>query len=314
MRTNHTSATDGSIAVVLLLPNGPVLALALATLMNWTTCIPLNPKGTVQELVDDVKRVGATFVMAFGSFQSVVEGLGVRFVEIEPIIEEVGLFHAKLIGSTSVSPVDTRPNQLDDHALLLFTSGTTGNKRIVPHTLENILTGAGLIARSWKLGPKDVCFNMMPLYHVGGILRQVIAPLVSGGCVVCGECFDPFLFWDLLEQGHFTWYYAAPTMHQVILQNQPETKSTYKLRFLANAAGGLSPYLAQKLSEVFYPAHILPSYGSTECMPITSPPADYRLEKPGTFCESCCWSNNLHICFETHRNLRHSRRARIEDR
>ena len=50
---------------------------------------------------------------------------------------------------------------------------------------------------------------------------------------------------------------------------------------IANAAGGLLPSLAEKLRETFQ-ANVLPSYGMTECMPISSPPADYDLSRPGT--------------------------------
>jgi carbonic anhydrase/acetyltransferase-like protein (isoleucine patch superfamily)/acyl carrier protein len=83
-------------------------------------------------------------------------------------------------------------------------------------------------------------------------------------------------------------------MHQLILQTgqEPADDSTNssltladklqpKLRMIANAAGSLLPSLAIKLRDTFG-ANILPSYGMTECMPISSPPATYQLDKPGT--------------------------------
>merc|ERR1719230_1738582 len=59
------------------------------------------------------------------------------------------------------------------------------------------------------------------------------------------------------------------------------TTSKTGLRMIANAAGGLLPSLAEQLKESFG-AVILPSYGMTECMPISTPPADYKLDRPGT--------------------------------
>lgn len=50
----------------------------------------------------------------------------------------------------------------------------------------------------------------------------------------------------------------------------------HKVRLIANAAGGLLPSTASELQRVFG-AVILPSYGMTECMPITAPPADYKV-------------------------------------
>lgn len=176
----------------------------------------------------------------------------------------------------------TSPNTHNDEVLVLFTSGTTGSKKLVCHHLGEMLVATATISLSWNLTPDDVNCNLMPLFHVGGIVRQVFSPVLSGGCVICCPNFDPLVFWSLLEQKKFNWYYAAPTMHQLILQTQKEQKfAPRKLRMIANAAGGLLPSLARTLRETFH-AHVLPSYGMTECMPISSPPWNYQLERPGT--------------------------------
>ncbi|KAL3919384.1 MAG: hypothetical protein SGILL_003780, partial [Bacillariaceae sp.] len=190
------------------------------------------------------------------------------------------------------------------------------NKKLVPHKLGDMMIAAAVIAVSWNLSPTDINCNLMPLFHVGGIVRQVFAPVLSAGSVICCPSFDAHLFWQLLVGQHpsvgstlpesFTWYYAAPTMHQVILGNIPEPENSdgdplgspgaptpvttfvktseggrRHLRMIANAAGGLLPSLAQELRATFG-ANVHPSYGMTECMPISSPPYNYELTKPGT--------------------------------
>jgi len=176
----------------------------------------------------------------------------------------------------------TSPNAHDDEVLVLFTSGTTGSKKLVSHLLGEMLVATATISLSWNLTADDVNCNLMPLFHVGGIVRQVFSPVLSGGCVICCPNFDPVVFWSLLERKKFNWYYAAPTMHQLILQTQKEKKlAPRKLRMIANAAGGLLPSLARELRDTFH-AYVLPSYGMTECMPISSPPWNYQLERPGT--------------------------------
>ncbi len=194
-------------------------------------------------------------------------------------------------------------NSHDDEVLVLFTSGTTGNKKLVPHKLGDILIAAAVISVSWNLTPEDINCNLMPLFHVGGIVRQVFGPTLSAGSVICCPSFDPQIFWQLLTSDggpSFTWYYAAPTMHQVILANMPDDlHQPPRLRMIANAAGGLLPSLAQELRRTFG-ANVLPSYGMTECMPISSPPHSYKLEKPGTSGvavgpEITIFSNNFEI-------------------
>jgi len=110
------------------------------------------------------------------------------------------------------------------------------------------------------------------LFHVGGIVRQVYAPLVSGGSVICCPSFDADIFWALLQREAFNWYYAAPTMHSIILQTGKALLATspidertnklqsFKLKMIANAAGGLLPSLAEELRDTFHAA-ILPRYG-----------------------------------------------------
>ena len=240
----------------------------------------------------------------FASIQESAAQLKIPFVGLVPSPHESGMFRlvvpslvdtSKPLSFESIqhetyieplvvhSQVDTGCNTARDEALVLFTSGTTGNKKLVPHQLGDLLTAATTIALSWNLSRQDVNCNLMPLFHVGGICRQVLAPLVSGGCVICCPSFDPSLFWALLAKRAFNWYYAAPTMHQLILQMHDVSQCPEpRLRMIANAAGGLLPSLAVQLRDTFHGCHVLPSYGMTECMPISSPPHTYQLDKPGT--------------------------------
>ena len=57
----------------------------------------------------------------------------------------------------------------------------------------------------WKLQGSDTCLNMMPLFHIGGIMRNLLAPLLSGGASIVCNGFDPILFWDTLEVFPFSW-------------------------------------------------------------------------------------------------------------
>lgn len=124
---------------------------------------------------------------------------------------------------------------------------------------------------------------MMPLFHVGGIVRNLWAPMFSGGSAIVCAGFDASMWWSLAKQLGATWYYAAPTMHHAILASKPEGVNTrdIKIRMIANAAGGLLPSLAVQLKQTFANCAVLPSYGMTECMPIASPPTNYQLDRPG---------------------------------
>jgi acyl-coenzyme A synthetase/AMP-(fatty) acid ligase/acetyltransferase-like isoleucine patch superfamily enzyme len=233
----------------------------------------------------------------FACIEESARNLDIPFVGLVPSPYEAGIFrlvptnlshplryddHSIVINRVRHDALSVESNKKNDEALVLFTSGTTGNKKLVPHRLGDLLCAATTIALSWDLTTADVNCNLMPLFHVGGIVRQVFSPILSGGCVICCPSFDPSIFWALLAKRSFTWYYAAPTMHQMILQtHEPDVCKSPRLRMIANAAGGLLPSLAVQLRDKFQ-ANVLPSYGMTECMPISSPPSNYQLEKPGT--------------------------------
>eukprot|EP00026_Physarum_polycephalum_P000199 Phypoly_transcript_00199.p1 GENE.Phypoly_transcript_00199~~Phypoly_transcript_00199.p1 ORF type:complete len:1729 (+),score=274.19 Phypoly_transcript_00199:185-5371(+) len=195
--------------------------------------------------------------------------------------------------SLSQSHIHTKKNQLralkpTDVAIILHTSGTTGTKKIVPILLEDLIVGAFCVAASMELTSNDICCNMMPLFHVGGIVRNVFAPLLAGGSLICMPSVDPYMFWDLCGLHNCTWYYAAPTIHMMLIEEAKRRKAEkirlrHRIRIIANAAGGLLPSIAEELRNTFGAnSIILPSYGMTECMPISCPPSGYKLERAGT--------------------------------
>lgn len=115
-------------------------------------------------------------------------------------------------------------------------------------------------------------------------MRNLFAPIFSGGSTLCCTAFDPNLFWDLVEEQSATWYYASPSMHSAILAEAPQRSDALSkscIRLVCNAAGGLLPSLAHQIRDTFG-CTVLPSYGMTEAMPLSTPPLDYTLDRPGT--------------------------------
>ena len=176
-------------------------------------------------------------------------------------------------------------------ALVLHTSGSTGKKKVVPITQDQLVLGSCAIAASSGMVAEDVCLNFMPLFHVGGICRNLLAPLLAGGSTVAMPFFDASDFWTTAIEKRCTWYYGAPTMHLLVVnsaQTMPGGAPETAIRFVANAAGPLLPTVAMQLRDVFPGAAVLTSYGMTECMPITCPPPGYALERAGSSGQAIC--------------------------
>ncbi|KAF7975489.1 hypothetical protein HWV62_9405 [Athelia sp. TMB] len=284
--------------VMVALPTGPENALALLALSAYHTVAPVNASCTAAELLDDAERLRAACVFATREaearlgLQRLRDELGCEIVFLEPRAHgPAGLFDMSLLdGSEEMSFDDAHPPKpsrlagLYDQALILHTSGTSGKKKVVPYTLRSLIVGTCAVALSWDLQPADVNMNMMPLFHVGGIVRNLLAPIFTGGSTIMCAGFDAIAFWSLAQELKATWYYAAPTLHHAILSSQPAgvvPARDLRMRMICNAAGGLLPSLAVELRDTFGGAAILPSYGMTECMPIASPLTSYALDRPG---------------------------------
>ena len=273
---------------VIAIPEGPELAVCLLAIGMRCTVVPMNPWNPEGEIAADLAETGAKAVIVpvgedFDHIRRAARGCGATVIDLVRHPDVTGLFDlGGDLPPARANSGERRFNGPDDITLELFTSGTSGRKKLVPIRLRDLCVGAACIAAAQELGPEDRGYNMMPLFHVGGIIRNLYAPLLAGSGMIYSDGFDAAMFWDELDRGAgFTWYYASPTMHDSILQ-EGETRpdSAHKLRFICNAAGDLLPSTAERLRARF-DATILPGYGMTECMPITCPPLDYRLERRG---------------------------------
>jgi acyl-CoA synthetase (AMP-forming)/AMP-acid ligase II/acetyltransferase-like isoleucine patch superfamily enzyme/acyl carrier protein len=268
------------------LTEGPELAVCLLAISTRCVAAPMNPWSPAGEITADLMATGAKAVIVqagddFDPVRRAARACGVAVIDLAPRSQMIGLFDltGKRSGAAGTAPY----NAADDIALTIFTSGTSGRKKLVKIRLKDLCVGAAALAAALELGPEDLGYNMMPLFHVGGIVRNLFAPLIAGSGMIYSPGYDPEMFWEVLERGaNFNWYYASPTMHEGILQKGcTRPQSRHRLRFICNAAGDLLPSTAERLRERFGGAAVLPGYGMTECMPIACPPLDYRLERKG---------------------------------
>ncbi|ORZ14195.1 hypothetical protein BCR42DRAFT_492821 [Absidia repens] len=296
--------------VAVCLPQGPSLGLCLISIMAYCTCAPSNDTLTPEELLHDYKKMQIQAVVVPNyklrnmenddPLVSTLRQGGLQLIGLETETEDSILFtlHADPYSQQQQHQqpntddiIDDSPsallNQANDTVMILQTSGTSGTKKVVPYLLQTLCVATTCVSASYGIKPTDMNINMMPLYHVGGVVRSLLTPIFTTGIVVLCKGFDAGLFWDILErQDRQVWYFAVPTMHQAILQEGSMRKQTEKQResvkMVCNAGGDLLPMLANRLKAMFPSAVVLPSYGMTECLPISAPPRDYDLSRSGT--------------------------------
>jgi acyl-CoA synthetase (AMP-forming)/AMP-acid ligase II len=167
---------------------------------------------------------------------------------------------ATVRGANDVLP---QPN---DVALLLHTSGTTSRPKLVGLTHEQLCRSAENIARTLQLSPGDRCLNIMPLFHIHGIVAAILASLYARASVVCSSGFRRRHFFQWLEEFRPSWYTAVPTMHAAIAASATQHHDVLKrhsLRFIRSCSAPLPGSVLRDLEQRFS-VPVLEAYGMTE--------------------------------------------------
>ena len=252
--------------VAFTLPNGPdVIQILLAITALGAAAAPLNPAYTRSEYVFYLTDIEPRFLLVPASRPEAATGAA-QACSVPVLAAQAGadgppeLFvHEKALEPGS----GFEPGQPDDVGVVLHTSGTTSRPKQVPLRQRNLMASTRTIAAHYGLGPADVSFCVMPLFHVHGLVASSFAALAGGGSVIVPRRFTPRGFWTLAREHGATWLSAGPTLHQMILDRADGGGPPASLRFARSCSSALSPALLDR-AEQAYGVPMLEAYGMTE--------------------------------------------------
>ncbi len=251
--------------IALVLPNGPEMATAFLGVASCATCAPLNPgykSGEFDFYLSDLNpRVLLMTAGVNSPALDVAKKHGIPVIELTASKKEAGIFtlHSDRTASQGFA-------ESDDIALILHTSGTTSRPKIVPLTQTNICASAHNVQSTLKLTCDDRSLNIMPLFHIHGLIGVLLSSIAAGASVICSPGFDGLKFFDWMKEFQPTWYSAVPTMHQAILARAPENLEiihSCPLKFIRSSSASLPPSIMTELENIFN-APVIEAYGMTE--------------------------------------------------
>lgn len=281
----HSFGIGTGDRVAIVLPNGPEMATAFIAISQSAVTAPLNPAYRQEEYefyLDDLKAKALVVLEGYdGPALAAAAKCGMSVLRLKSEVDHpAGQF--SLSSDGTVSEANTIAPEADDIALILHTSGTTSRPKIVPLLQSNIAASAQNIGATLSLTSADRCLNVMPLFHIHGLIAAVSASLVAGGSVWCAPGFDALRFFGWMKDAKPTWYTAVPTMHQAILARAGRNTDTIEeanLRFLRSSSASLPGQVMTALAETFA-APVIESYGMTEAAhQMTSNPLPPRAQK-----------------------------------
>ena len=274
--------------VAIVLHNGPEMASSFLCIAAGAATAPLNPGYREKDLEFYLGDLEAKALVLEAGVDSPARATAKKMSL--PVLELTadrarGAGWFTLSGAAKGTPARRGMGDKDDPALLLHTSGTTSRPKLVPLLQRNLLASAENIGRTLGLTPDDVCLNIMPLFHIHGLIAATLSSLAAGASVSCTPGFNALKFFHWLDEVRPTWYTAVPTMHQAILaraERHREMIARSRLRLIRSSSQSLpAPVMVEM--EKTYGVPVIESYGMTEAShQMASNPLPPRARKPGS--------------------------------
>ena len=257
--------------VAIVLPNGPEMATAFIAIAAGATSAPLNPSYKADEFEFYLQDLKAKLLVVADGVDTpaitVADKLGIPVAKLQPLPQDgAGAFRLAFPPGGTREPALRGPAAADDIALVLHTSGTTSRPKIVPLRQSNVCASARNIRQSLAFTAEDRGLNVMPLFHIHGLIAGILAPLSAGGQVCCTPGHSASKFFGWMREATPTWYTAVPTMHQDILARAGEHAdivAANQLRFIRSSSSSLPPQVMKAMEEA-WGAPVIEAYGMTE--------------------------------------------------
>ena len=192
----------------------------------------------------------------------------------------------------------------ESEALLVYTSGTTGDPKGVLLSHRNLLAAGSNVALAHALGCADRGLCVLPIYHINGLCVSLMGSLVSGGSVVMPRRFSVRAFWGWVSEYSCSWFSAVPTLFAYLLdegeagkqeagEREASRKKAKSLRFARSASSPLPPETLRAFEDRFGVA-LIESLGLSETgSQITANPLPPKERKAGS--AGIAWGNEVAI-------------------
>ncbi len=276
--------------VALYMPNGlGCLALFLATLCCGRVIAPLNLLAHRSQLEYVLGHCEADLVLTTFDLAPKLREASSKLPQPPKLLELdadscLGPWSASLAEATVASsetfntdlamPQRTSTaTQSQAAALLMYTSGTTGQPKGVYLSQANLLAAAQSVATWHDLTPKDRVQSALPIYHINGQVIATLTPFVSGGSIIAPRKFSTSSWWEIARRYQPTWLNMVPTLIAYLLNDPAETSGEASegqglaacpgLRFGRSASAPLPPEHHRAFEERFH-LPIIEAMGMTE--------------------------------------------------
>ncbi|MEU6091380.1 long-chain fatty acid--CoA ligase [Streptomyces sp. NPDC047085] len=264
----HDRGVKPGDRVGIMLPNTPEFAVAYyGVLRAGGVVVPMNFLLKSREVAYHLGDSDARLMFAWHDFADEARS-GARTTGADAVVVEPGGF-ATLPGSGAPAE-DIVDRQPDDTAVILYTSGTTGQPKGAELTHANLTRNCEIAAGVVRLTADDVIFGGLPLFHAFGQTCTLNASVASGACLTLLPRFDAKKALAILAEHGVTVFAGVPTVFSRLLE--PPDRDAYDLSRLrlCLTGGAAMPVHVLHAFESAFSTVVLEGYGLSETSPIAS--------------------------------------------
>lgn len=267
--------------VGVMLPNVPHFPFVYyGALRLGAVVVPMNVLFTAREVKHYLSDSGANVIVVWQDFAAAAEEAaaetGAEVIAVSP--ENVGELIAGIEPHEEIAEVDE-----DDTAVLLYTSGTTGQPKGAELTQSNIRTNIEAILELFENPSEtDVFFGGLPLFHVFGQTVAMNAAVAIGAELTLLPRFDPQKALEIIQRDGVTVFMGVPTMYAAMLQVPNRSDYDISSLRLCVSGGAALPVEIIRAFEREFDTPILEGYGLSETSPVASFGRVDMERKPGT--------------------------------
>ncbi|MGG4442110.1 fatty acid--CoA ligase family protein [Brevibacillus fortis] len=276
-------------AVALLMDNRPHFVSAYyAILRVGAVVVPMNPIYTAREISFILSNSKAKAAIALSALQPVLTPMKDQIEDLqlliytEPIENELTIDQLVQEGQESDAGYEEPERNEDDLAVILYTSGTTGQPKGAMLSHRNMDSNAEAMGKLFELVPEDRMVAVLPMFHVFCMTVCMNGPIRTGATIIIMPKFHPADVVQTIREQKATCFAGVPTMYNYLLQLPTATKEDLSsIRIYCSGGASMPVELLHKF-EAKYDAKVLEGYGLSEAAPATTFNPLHGTRKPGS--------------------------------
>ncbi len=266
--------------VGIMLPNVPYFPVVYyGVLRAGGIVVPMNVLLRKREVAYYLSDSGAKLLFAWHGFAEDAQA-GAEQEGTECLLVTPGEFEQQVGAATPDTAVADTAD--DDTAVLLYTSGTTGQPKGAELTHANLTLNARGSAALFDLGSEGILLGALPLFHSFGQTCGMNATISDGGTLTLLPRFEPAKALEIIQRDQVNAFQGVPTMYGAMLHHPERESYDVSSVQLCSSGGSAMPVELLRAFEEAFGCKILEGYGLSESSPVASFNHRDRERKPGS--------------------------------